>query len=570
MNVAIYARKSTDQFGTADENKSVTRQIEHARAYADAKGWRVLEDHVYVDDGVSGAEFAARPGFVRLMNALKPRAPFQALVMSEESRLGRESIATAYALKELITAGVRVFFYLEDRERTLDGPQDKLLMSVAAFADELEREKARQRTYDAMQRKARAGHVVGGRVFGYSNVEVLGDPDSQGRQVRQRVERRINDAEAAIVRRIFELRAAGTGHTRIAKTLNAERAICPRPQQDRPAGWAPTSVYEILHRTIYRGEITWNKSRKRDQWGQQRQQARPAGEWLSIPAPELRIVSDELWSAAHARSVRRSASLTASGPHLARTRDRDSKYLLSGFARCGVCGGTLSAASRSHGSTQGRWRVFFYGCLAHHKRGPEVCSNGLYGRMDTLDRAVLGKLGSDVLRPDIVDAVIAGVLEAKRPKANPDNGAEVTAELATLDREIGRLTEAIATGGQLTTLLAALQVRQARRDELQACRALVVQHRPFDRGAIESAARGRLEDWRGLLLKAANIRDGRELLRQVLEGPILFTPQNGIYRFEGDAAIGRLLGGAENHHLDWRPRRVPLIGGSLRFAGVAA
>ena len=40
--------------------------------------------------------------------------------MSEESRLGRESIEVAYLLKQIIAAGVRVFFYLEDRERTLD------------------------------------------------------------------------------------------------------------------------------------------------------------------------------------------------------------------------------------------------------------------------------------------------------------------------------------------------------------------------------------------------------------------------------------------------------------------
>ena len=38
------------------------------------------------------------------------------------------------------------------------------MLSLTAFADELEREKARQRTYDAMQRKARSGHVTGGRV----------------------------------------------------------------------------------------------------------------------------------------------------------------------------------------------------------------------------------------------------------------------------------------------------------------------------------------------------------------------------------------------------------------------
>jgi DNA invertase Pin-like site-specific DNA recombinase len=134
MIAAIYARKSTEQYGVADEAKSVTRQIAHAKAYiyAERKGWTVPEACIFVDDGISGAEFANRPGFVRLMAALKPRPPFRVLIMSEESRLGRESIETAYALKQLITAGVRVFFYLEDRERTFDSPTDKLLMSVTA------------------------------------------------------------------------------------------------------------------------------------------------------------------------------------------------------------------------------------------------------------------------------------------------------------------------------------------------------------------------------------------------------------------------------------------------------
>ncbi len=81
-------------------------------AYAHRKGWTVEDASVFVDDGVSGAEFAARPGFVRLMNALTPRPPFQVLIMSEESRLGREAIATAYALKQIVQAGVRLFFYM--------------------------------------------------------------------------------------------------------------------------------------------------------------------------------------------------------------------------------------------------------------------------------------------------------------------------------------------------------------------------------------------------------------------------------------------------------------------------
>ena len=145
MIAAIYARKSTEQYGVIDDQKSVARQVEHGHAYAASKGWRVLDEAVFVDDGISGAEFANRPGFLRLMNTLKPQPAFDVLIMSEESRLGREAIETAYALKQLVQAGVRVFFYLEDRERTLDSPTDKIMLSLTTFADELERDKARQR-----------------------------------------------------------------------------------------------------------------------------------------------------------------------------------------------------------------------------------------------------------------------------------------------------------------------------------------------------------------------------------------------------------------------------------------
>ena len=192
--------------------------------------------------------------------------------MSEESRLGRESIETAYALKQLVTSGVRLFFYLEDHERTLDSPVDKIMLSVTTFADEVEREKARQRTYDAMRRKALAGQVTGGRVFGYDNVRTDAGP----------VVRVINEAEATVVRRIFELYVEGAGQSRIAKRLNEDGAVAPRSQQGRPRAWAPSSVHEVLERPLYRGRIVWNRTRKRDQWGQRRQQARPAGEWLEV------------------------------------------------------------------------------------------------------------------------------------------------------------------------------------------------------------------------------------------------------------------------------------------------
>jgi len=94
MVAAVYARKSTDQSGVTDDQKSVARQVEHARAYAIRKGWRVAEEHVYVDDGISGTEFARRPAYMQLLNAVGRRAPFDVLIVSELSRLGLEQLET--------------------------------------------------------------------------------------------------------------------------------------------------------------------------------------------------------------------------------------------------------------------------------------------------------------------------------------------------------------------------------------------------------------------------------------------------------------------------------------------
>ena len=285
MIAAIYARKSTEQTGVSEDQKSVARQIEHAMAYAAKKGWTVPSELIFVDDGISGAEFVKRPGFLSTNEwRMQPKPTFQFLIMSEESRLGREAIETSYALKQIIDAGVRLFFYLEDRERTLDSALDKMMLSLANFAAEVERERAKQRTYDAMLRKAKAGHVTGGKVFGYTNKEVLA---LDGRRLH--VLRVINEEEAAIVRRIFEMCAHRMGLSRIAKQLNEERVPPPRGG----AGWYPSAIRPILLRPLYRGVIVWGEVQKVERRGTKQRRKRSVADLTTVEAPELRIVSED-------------------------------------------------------------------------------------------------------------------------------------------------------------------------------------------------------------------------------------------------------------------------------------
>ena len=541
MYAAIYARKSTDQNGVADEAKSVTRQIAHARAYAKTKGWSVSDAHVYVDDGVSGAEFAKRPGFLRVMNSLKPKPPFDVLIMSEESRLGRESIETAYALKQLVQAGVRVFFYLEDRERTLDSPTDKIMLSLTAFADELEREKARQRTYDAMVRKAKAGHVTGGAVFGYRNRDMSG---LDGR--RSHVKREIDDTQAAVVRRIFELCAKGYGKVAIAKRLNAEAAPAPRAQQGRPNAWAPSSVRAVLYRELYRGEIVWNRTKKRDSWGVKCQRSRPESEWLRVPAPELRIVDEELWNAAHTRlAATRQTYLRTQGGRLwgRPPSGLAGKYLLTGLARCGVCGGGLEVRSRSHG----RRRTFFYSCSSFYRRGPEVCPNRYEIPMQAADIAVTEALLEELLTPDRLAVVLERLLaRAAAERDAPDTiRVDVERQLAEVETALDRLTAAVAAGGDVPALVGAIKTQDARRGTLQA--RLTTMERPavrFDR-TLERRLRKAVEEWRAVL--GRQVGQARQVVTKLLAGRLTFVPErrNGLngFRFQATGTVDKLIAG---------------------------
>ena len=178
---------------------------------------------------------------------------------------------------------------------------------------------------------------------------------------------------------------------------------------------------DVLLRPLYRGEIVWNQTRKRDGWGQANRRMRAAGEWLRIPAPDLRIVSEDLWHAAQERFTERQVKYAQAGR---RRQDIESPYLLSGFARCGTCGGSLSVLSRQHGGK----RVKFYGCFASWKRGARVCANNLIGRMDVLDEEVLATLQDDVFRPAVIEEAIRLALEALSP-------AQALRDCGTLEAE---------------------------------------------------------------------------------------------------------------------------------------
>src|SRR5262245_26736941 len=250
MIAAVYARKSTTQDDVADEAKSVTRQVDGARAFIAARGWTLDDAHVYTDDGVSGALFANRAEFQRMLRDAEVGA-FEAVVFYDLDRFGRNARNTMLALNKLADFGVGIWDYSTGHVVDLDSFEGEMMAFMKARFAQQYRDQVRKHTRDAMRQKAEAGYVTGGKVFGYDNVRL-----AKGQTTRV-----INEAEAAVVRDIYERVAAGEGARAIAAALNKTHAPSPRSQQERPNGWSTSTVRAVLERSLYRGELVWGKTK---------------------------------------------------------------------------------------------------------------------------------------------------------------------------------------------------------------------------------------------------------------------------------------------------------------------
>ena len=414
-------------------------------------------------------------------------------------------VKTMSTLMQIVTSGVRVFYYLEDKERTLDSAMEKGMMAMGMFGAELEREKAHQRTRDAMLRKAQAGYVTGGRCFGYRNV----------RTDTGHVTREIDPEEAAVVRRIFELCRDGKGTRRICQVLNAEGAPAPRAQQRRPHGWVPSSVRAVLYRELYRGEQVWGRTRKRNMWGQIAFSRNRETEWIRTSVPALRLVDDELWEAAHERlgASRLNYLRHTNGKLWGESANGiESRYLLTGMATCGACGGGMLVYSRSHGKR----RAFFYACP---RARVALCRNDLEVAMETADAAALEIIVDDVLSRDVIELAIEKLLAMFDTPAEDEDARRrrLTDGLRKVEKELAHLQVAVAAGEPPETPLTGIRDRERQQKDLRA-KLSAVHAGPAVAAAAPEVRREALRlpaDWRGLLGK--HVTTTRQLLRKVLD-----------------------------------------------------
>src|SRR6266536_670050 len=307
MRAAVYARVSTTRQAQA---QTIEQQLDRLREAITGRGWELDDQHVYRDDGYSGASLG-RPGLDRLRDHAA-LAELDVVVVTEPDRLARNYVHQVLLIDELAGYGCRVEFL--DRPMSAD-PHDQLLLQIRGAVAEYERTLITERMRRGRQARLRAGTLLPWTrpPSGYRL-----DP---GRP-RDAAAVRTEPGEAVLVAQLFDwyLEPQATLYRLTARLAGLGVAT--------PTGkprWTVASVRGILRNPAYAGRALTNRTQVTPA-RRRRSALLPEQDWIEVPVPQ--IVSEETFAQVQAKLDTNQQSAARNTRH---------EYLLRALVSCGAC-----------------------------------------------------------------------------------------------------------------------------------------------------------------------------------------------------------------------------------------
>ena len=446
LRCALYARYSSDQQRAA----SIEDQFRICRERADREGWKIAG--TYKDGAISGASVILRPGVQALLEDAGQDA-FDVVLAEALDRVSRDQADVAVLYKHLRFAGVPIVTLAE-------GEIDELHVGLKGTMNALFLKDLAAKTHRGQRGRVEQGKAGGSLGYGYDVVKAV---DAAGEPVRG--ERRINEAEAAIVRRIFREYAAGASPRAIVRRLNDDGIPGPRGKRwgDNTLRGHAKRGTGILNNELYVGRLVWNRQRRvmDPKTGRKVSRINPPEDWVTVDVPDLRIVVDELWQAAKDRQAESAEQYAAviEGVRAARANPLNAAHrphhLLSGLLQCGVCGGAYVKRGQDR-----------YACSNHART--DGCTNRRSIRRAVLEERVLAGLKDRLMAPEAAaEAIRAYAEETNRlNRERRASGASDRRELAEIKKKIAAMIAAIEDGGYVRGMSDRLRELEARQDEL--------------------------------------------------------------------------------------------------------
>ncbi len=342
LRVTFYARVSSE---SDEQLNSLGNQVSYYEEFIRKNSaWEYVPG--YVDEGLSAATTKKREDFHRMVEDGKAGL-FDLIITKEITRFARNTLDSILYTRELLSAGVGVFFQ-NDNINTFDEDSELRLTIMSGIAqDELRKLSGRVKFGHAQAIKN--GVVLGNsRIFGYVK--------DGGRLV-------IDEDEAPMVRELFELYATGDYSMKQIETLFWEKGY----HNHNGKKIAHTTMSGMISNPKYKGYYVGNKVKVIDLFTK-KQKFLPPEEWVMfkdetgeiVPA----IVSEELWDKANVVLKKRSEDVKG------RQGICNHANLLTGKLYCIHCGAAYYRRESvdRQGNKNSKWV-----CSGKIKNGADSC-----------------------------------------------------------------------------------------------------------------------------------------------------------------------------------------------------
>ena len=305
---ALYIRVSTDK----QEELSPDAQKRLLLDYAKNNHILVSEEHIYIENGISGRKAEKRPEFMQMISAAKSKEhPFDVILVWKFSRFARnqeESIVYKSLLRKQCDVDV-----ISISEPLIDGPFGSLIERIIEWMDEYYSIRLSGEVRRGMAEKALRG--------GYQSKPPLGYKMENKVPV-------VVESEADIVRKIYHDYLNGRDETSIARDLND----CGY-KTSRGNAFDNRGIQYILENPFYIGKVRWNYA---DKHGSRK--ANEKDEIIIAAGTHEAIISYEEFKKVQERRQ-------SEYKPLRRRSTSTTKHWVTGVLKCGYCGASLVYAS---------------------------------------------------------------------------------------------------------------------------------------------------------------------------------------------------------------------------------
>ena len=397
-----YARYSSAN----QRDVSIDQQLQDIRAYADREGYTIV--HEYADHAKSGYHNSERRTEFQAMLRAAGSGAFDTVIAWKVDRFGRNRRESAAFKGQLSDQGVKVVYAMDPIPDGAAGVlTEGMLEAIAEWYSRNLSENTKRGKHDNATKCLSNGNAI----FGYRT-----GPD--GHYI-------IDEAEAAIVRRVFSLYSQGYSCHSIYQMFKEEGIRNRRGQY-----LANSTIIYIIQNDRYTGIYKYMDIRT------------PGG----MPA----IIDKELFDvcqALRAKTIR----------HFEK---HPGEYLLSGKCFCGYCGSPMHGYS---GWSKGK-KYFYYMCK--RRKNEKTCKAKLIKKQN-LEEKILDLIFDDILSGDRLDWFIDQIADVLQVDSEMSPVSKMESDLKTIRRKINNINAAIADGIWSPETGEHLKALSAQAEELQ-------------------------------------------------------------------------------------------------------